>query len=113
MIVPSLNFEMLPLVVLEAFRAGTPVVVRNRGALPEMVAESGGGLVYDDDDQLADALATLLRDRERRDTLGRLGRTAYEHQWSADVHLRRYLAIVADLRAGRQPAGLEPAGTPP
>ncbi|MEO6028222.1 MAG: glycosyltransferase [Candidatus Binatia bacterium] len=112
-IVPSLNFEMLPLVVLEASRAGTPVVVRNRGALPEMVAESGGGLVYDDDDQLADALATLLRDRERRDTLGRLGRTAYEQQWSTDVHLRRYLAIVADLWAGRQPAGLEPAGRAP
>ena len=106
-IVPSLNFEMLPLVVLEACRAGTPVVVRNRGALPEMVATSGAGLVYDDDDQLADALALLLRDRARRDELGRRGRAAFEREWSTDVHLGRYLAVVEDLRAGRRPAGLE------
>ena len=106
-IVPSLNFEMLPLVVLEAFRAGTPVVVRDRGALPEMVAESGGGLVYGDDEQLAEALATLLRDRTRRDELGRRGRAAFEARWSTDVHLDRYLAIVDDFRAGRRPAGLD------
>ena len=107
-IVPSLNFEMQPLVVLEAFRAGTPVVVRNRGALPEMVEESGGGLVYDDDDQLAAALAALLHDRAKRDDLGRRGRAAFERRWTIDVHLRRYLAIVDDLRAGRRPEGLEP-----
>lgn len=107
-IVPSLNFEMLPLVVLEAFRAGTPVVVRNRGALPEMVAESGGGLVYDDDDQLAEALAALLRDSRLRVELGRRGRATFEAEWSAAVHVRRYLEIVADLRAGRRPNGIEP-----
>ncbi len=106
-IVPSLNFEMLPLVVLEAFRAGTPVVVRNRGALPEMVADSGGGLVYDDDQQLGEALATLLGDPGLRAELGRRGRAAFEAEWSPAVHLARYLGIIDDLRAGRRPERME------
>lgn len=106
-VVPSLAFEVLPLVVLEAFRAGTPVLVRGRGALPEMVADSGGGLVWNDDDELAAALARLLREPGLRAALGARGRDAYERRWSRDVHVDRYLAIVDDLRAGRRPEGLE------
>lgn len=107
-VVPSLAFEMLPLVVLEAFRAGTPVVVRDRGALPEMVAESGAGLVWNDDDELAAALARLLREPGLRAALGARGRAAYERCWSRDVHLERYLTLVEDLRAGRRPEELVP-----
>jgi glycosyltransferase involved in cell wall biosynthesis len=106
-VVPSLAFEMLPLVVLEAFRAGTPVVVRDRGALPEMVADSGAGLVWDDDDGLDRALARLLAEPGLRTMLGARGRAAYERRWSRDVHLERYLALVDDLRAGRRPEGLQ------
>ena len=43
-IVPSLNFEGAPLVVIEAFRQHTPVLARKIGALTEMVQESEGGL---------------------------------------------------------------------
>lgn len=102
-VVPSLNVEILPLVILEAAREGTPVVVRNCGALPEVITESGGGLIYDDDDQLEAALARLLDDPGLRAELGRRARRAYEAQWSAEVHVRRYLEIVADLAAGSVP----------
>ena len=44
--VPSLVYETFGYVVLEAFAEKTPVVVRDLGALPELVAESGGGLVF-------------------------------------------------------------------
>ena len=43
LIVPSLCFEIFPLVILEAFQQKTPVIVRNLGGMPESVAESGGG----------------------------------------------------------------------
>ena len=41
-LVPSLCLEIFPLVILEAFRQRTPVVVRNLGGMPEILAESGG-----------------------------------------------------------------------
>src|SRR5712691_6859885 len=40
-LVPSLCLEIFPLVILEAFRQRTPVVVRNLGGMPEILTESG------------------------------------------------------------------------
>src|ERR1700720_3378779 len=41
-LVPSLGYEVFPLVVLEAFAEGTPVIARDRGSLAEIVHASGG-----------------------------------------------------------------------
>ncbi len=100
LIVPSLTFEMFPLVCLEAFREGTPVVVRNRGALPEAVEDSGAGLIYDNDTQLASALERLASDTAFRDRLGRRGYESYRATWSPEAHLRRYFEIIENLSAG-------------
>jgi len=100
-IVPSLCFEIAPLVILEAFREGTPVIVRNRGALPEAVEDSGGGLVYENDAELAAALEKLSSDPDFRDALGRRGLERYRSEWTADAHLTRYLALIEQLREQR------------
>jgi glycosyltransferase involved in cell wall biosynthesis len=102
-IVPSLTLEVLPLVVLEAFREGTPVIVRDRGALPEMVADSGGGLVYGDDAALDAAVRRLLADPAERAELGRRARRAWEREWSPGVHLQRYLGLIDEIAARRVP----------
>jgi glycosyltransferase involved in cell wall biosynthesis len=100
-IVPSLCFEIAPLVILEAFREGTPVIVRNRGALPEAVEDSGGGLVYESDAELVAALERLSSDRDFRDALGRRGRERYRSEWTADAHMKRYLGLIDELREKR------------
>src|ERR671932_1703874 len=51
-VVPSLVYETFGYVVLEAFDEGTPVIVRDLGALPELVAVSGGGLVFRTEEEL-------------------------------------------------------------
>jgi glycosyltransferase involved in cell wall biosynthesis len=101
LVVPSLCFEIAPLVILEAFREGTPVIVRNRGALPEAVADSGGGLVYNDDDELVAALERLASDQKLRDELGRRGHDRYCSNWTAEAHVERYLGIIDRLREQR------------
>src|SRR4029077_751601 len=53
-VVPSLVFETFGYVVLEAFAERTPVVVRDLGALPELVDESCGGLVFRSADGLVE-----------------------------------------------------------
>jgi glycosyltransferase involved in cell wall biosynthesis len=106
-IVPSLTFELFPLVVLEAFREGTPIVARNLGSLPEIVGESGGGVRYDDDRDLAPALERLLSDRPWRDELGRRAAEAQGRLWSSEAHVERYLDIVREIavrRGGRMGA---------
>jgi glycosyltransferase involved in cell wall biosynthesis len=97
-IVPSLCFEISPLVILEAFREATPVIVRDRGALPEAVADSGGGLVYGNDAELTAALEKLASDTNFRDALGQRGLDRYRAEWTADVHMERYLALIEELR---------------
>jgi glycosyltransferase involved in cell wall biosynthesis len=101
-IVPSLTFELFPLVVLEAFRAGTPVVARNLGSLPEIIAESGGGVSYDDDQDLEAALTRLLSDRSWRDQLGRRAAQAQARLWSSEAHVDRYLGVVREVAARRR-----------
>jgi glycosyltransferase involved in cell wall biosynthesis len=108
LVVPSLTFEIAPLVILEAFREGTPVIARNLGALPEAISDSGGGLVYDDDASLMAALDRLLGDARFRDELGRRAQEGYRALWSPERHVRRYLDIIGEMQ-GRRAAGMRPA----
>ena len=62
-VVPSLVYETFGYVVLEAFAERTPVIVRDLGALPELVAESQGGLVFDSHEGLVAAIDRLVRRR--------------------------------------------------
>src|SRR4051812_25929328 len=64
---PSL-FEGFGLPALEAMASGVPVIVSNRGALPEVVGE-GGLIVEPDEAAIADALARVLGDRELAEAL--------------------------------------------
>jgi glycosyltransferase involved in cell wall biosynthesis len=101
-IVPSLTYELFPLVILEAFREGTPVIVRNRGSMPEPVLDSGGGLMYDSNEELMAHADHLLADSVLRDELGARGMQAVNTLWSAETHMRRYLDLIQELGMARR-----------
>jgi len=98
LIVPSRGYEVFGLVLLEAFAQGTPVVVHDLGALPEVVADSGGGITYRTEEELVDALERLRLDPVLRDDLGARGRAAWLERWSEDPHIAAYLAAVDEAR---------------
>ncbi|WP_435017621.1 glycosyltransferase family 4 protein [Tundrisphaera sp. TA3] len=100
--VPSLVYETFGNVALEAFAERTPVVVRELGALPEMVAVSGGGLVFRDEDGLVASLARLAGDDGLRRRLGSAGYAARRGIWSESEHLERYLGLIQDRRRTRR-----------
>lgn len=104
-VVPSLVYETFGYVVLEAFAEGTPVVVRDLGALPELVAESGGGLVFDSTDGLVAALDRVVSDPALRRRLGAAGRVARDELWSEATHLERYLDLIESFRRTRRGGG--------
>lgn len=103
-IVPSLCFESFSLVIIEAFRQQTPVIVRNLGGMPEIVEESGGGLVYNTDAQLIAAMDQLLANSSYRNRLGLRGYKAFQQKWTAEAHLKSYFALIQEIavRHGHQ-----------
>jgi glycosyltransferase involved in cell wall biosynthesis len=101
-IVPSLCYETFGQVVVEAFSQRTPALVRNSGALPELIEESGGGVIYNSDAELVAAMDSLVRNIALREELGDRGYQAYLRKWTPKVHLESYLALVRELRAAKE-----------
>jgi glycosyltransferase involved in cell wall biosynthesis len=98
LLVPSLCPEIFGLVVLEAYREQTPVIVRNLGNLPEVIKESGGGFIYDTDDELLTAMDRLLADPSFRNDLGYRGYQAYKQNWTKEAHLRNYFDLINNIK---------------
>ncbi|MBA2524651.1 MAG: glycosyltransferase family 4 protein [Pyrinomonadaceae bacterium] len=104
--IPSVGFETFAMVNLEAFAQRAPVIVNNLGPLPEIVEESGGGLVYDGEVGLLEALDALLLDPDLRRSLGERAHQAYLRYWTAESHLQRYFELIEGIAAEkRQTAG--------
>ncbi|MEZ6095445.1 MAG: glycosyltransferase family 4 protein [Pirellulaceae bacterium] len=75
--VPTEHEEPKGLFALEAMASGTPVVLPDKGALTELVEQSGGGIVYsahndanENRKRLVNALKILLDDEAKRKELG-------------------------------------------
>lgn len=101
-VVPSLVYETFGYVVLEAFAEGTPVVVRNLGALPELIEQSQGGLVFSTQEELIGALRRLATEETLRQGLGQNGWQARQSLWSEEEHLTCYFALIDKHRRSRR-----------
>lgn len=93
-VVPSRCLETFGLSAAEALMRGVPVVARRRGALTEIVEQSGGGELFDEDAEIAPCLRRLAGDPARLLELGRRGREAAVSRWSEGEHVDRYLAEI-------------------
>ncbi len=92
----GLEQEGFGIVFLEAAAAGVAQVAGDSGGAAEAVEHGAGGLVVENPDDVgavADALATLLDDPDRRGRMGRRARQRAEEHFSYD-HLARRLRHV-------------------
>jgi glycosyltransferase involved in cell wall biosynthesis len=89
-LVPSLTYETFGLICVEAFARKTPAIVRDLGALPEMIRDSHGGFVYRNDEELLAALQRIGASPALRAELGENGYQAFVRSWSREAHLERY-----------------------
>jgi len=98
-VLPS-RVEPFGIVVLEALRAGCPVVVSGRGGASEIVRDGIDGLVVDpmQTDALGMSVARLLTDKELARRLGTSGRArATDFDWRSIA--ARYRAVYQQLAA--------------
>ena len=96
-LIPSVAYEVFPLVILESFAAATPVIARNRGSLAEIVNTSQGGLLFNDRSELRGHLQRIQAEPDLRTNLGRSGHAAWQERWTLSVHLNNYLSLVDEL----------------
>jgi len=97
LILPSVCFEILPLVAVEAFREGTPVIARKLGGMPELVETSGAGFTYETEAQLVEIMRRLAGDPALREDLSKRAVRAYQDHWTAAAHIDRYQQLVEEL----------------
>lgn len=94
LVLPSYN-EALPLVILEALGAGTPVISTPAGALPEVLSDGETVLFVEAGDPagLAGALKTVLGDAALRQKLAEAGQAVFRARFSLPVFIGSLFAI--------------------
>ncbi len=101
MVAPDGDSEGNPVAVMEAQLSGLPVVATRHGGIPEVVLDQHTGLLVDEGDWMAMAMAMerLMADPALADRLGASGRSRVLAHFTLDHHLRdvtRFLEQVID-----------------
>jgi glycosyltransferase involved in cell wall biosynthesis len=97
-IVPSLCYEVSPLVIAESWSCGTPVIARELGSLKEVVEDYGGGLCFSSMEELKVQLTRLATDNVLRDRLSKAASKAWSTHWTPGKHMERYMDIIDTIR---------------
>ncbi|MES5487709.1 glycosyltransferase [Bradyrhizobium sp. INPA03-11B] len=101
LVVPSLWYEGFPMVVVEAFAQGTPVIASEIGGLAEVVSAGKTGALAPPGDAAAlrSRIAELLAAPDRAVAWGQAARAAYLARYAPDENLRLLEAIYARAAA--------------
>lgn len=109
LVVPSLCYETFGIILIEAFRNGTPVIARELGPFPEIVRKAGGGLLYADEAGLRAALGRLQNDPQARQALAAAARHGFETHWSEDAVMAANYRLLNGLALAKGAARLSAA----
>jgi glycosyltransferase involved in cell wall biosynthesis len=99
----SSQFEGMPLAAMEFMSAGKPVVATAVGGLPDLIGDGVHGLLVPpgDPEELAEALASLLHDPERRASMGRAGLERQRREFDFAGMVRKLEGRYEELVAGK------------
>ncbi len=95
------DHEAFPLSVLEAMRAGMPVIASDLPGIREQLDDGRCGILLEDNrpQTLARALQALAADAPRREALGRLARQRWEQQFGLERMIQATWAVYQDTLA--------------
>ena len=94
---PSLGYEGMPLVVIEAMAVGTPVIASRLGSYVEMIAHGKSGMLFDIDDP--QALPACIRQVLRDQMLAGMreeARKGFESRYTGQANFKMLQKIYED-----------------
>jgi glycosyltransferase involved in cell wall biosynthesis len=99
MFVLSTAYEAFPISVLEAMRAGLPIVATNVGGIPEAVSDGINGFLVPPfrEDLMAKSLERLFLDPALRERLGHNGRELFLEHFTEERMILRTLQVYGQL----------------
>lgn len=89
-VLPSVWYDNAPVVILESFARGRPVIGSSIGGIPELINHEQNGLLFEprNTDDLTFCLNRLNQDRALRHSLS-IGAYASSGNYTSDIHLRK------------------------
>ncbi len=109
LIVPSICYETFGIILIESFRLGTPVIARRLGPFPEIIEKAQGGVLFETENELRQAMQTVQIDPDWRTRHGQSARRGFEQYWREDRVLQAYGAELAKAARRRGDANLAKA----
>lgn len=94
LVVPSICYEGMPLTILEAYSAGTPVIVSNIGSLKEMVNDGSTGFLFEKGN--SQSLFAVMKKAMLHKGYEGMVQNAYkefEEKYTADINYRQLIRI--------------------
>jgi glycosyltransferase involved in cell wall biosynthesis len=92
---PTRHLEGLSLSLLEAMGMGVPVVTRDVGGNRELVIHNKTGILFKNErpEELAKIILNLLRDKKRREAMGRAARARVKKYFSEERWVKEMRAV--------------------
>ncbi len=95
-------WEGFPLTIIEAMRAGLPVIASNVGGVNEAVVDEEMGYVVSSHEELVSRLKLLISSPELRAKMGKKGLTRYKENFTFEHMYHKTLAVYTELISSRQ-----------
>jgi glycosyltransferase involved in cell wall biosynthesis len=102
LVMPSEWYEGLPMVLVEAYAHGLPVIASDLGGLSELVLEGETGTKFPpgQSDVLASKACSLIGDITLRSSLGENARKLYERKYTPEKNYSQLIGLYEELADG-------------
>jgi glycosyltransferase involved in cell wall biosynthesis len=94
-LMPSVWYEGFPMVILEAFSSGKPVIASRLGALTELVDDGKTGLLFEpgNPEDLASKIKWMLDNEDACIQMGKNARKVFEEKYTAEKNYEMLMKI--------------------
>ena len=98
-ILPSIEYEDFPNVILEAMSLGKPVIGTDLAGIPEQIENGVNGFIVapQDIDVLSEAMLVLIKDRNKRNKLSEESLERFNRLFSYDKVISNYMRFYKEL----------------
>lgn len=101
LILPSIWYEFFPMVVLEAFACGKPVIASRLGSMAELIEEGKTGLLFEPGDpkNLALKIKWMIENEDVCIEMGKNARMVFEQKYTADKNIELLIDIYEKVKS--------------